>query len=517
MKFHLASAGILLAAAAQAATDPSLTVRTVTGAFTGLRNANFSGVREFRNIPFAQPPVGSLRFQPPQPLPPSTQHHYSTRFPPSCPQFVSSEASFWNLFVPYLLVENGNQNHTSGLTLQTSSEDCLSLAIWTPYNVSATAKLPVIFFMTGGGFETGGIDIAGQIPASWVHRTQEHIVVTINYRVNIFGFPNAAGLNNPNPAILDQRMALEWVHENIAAFGGDPEAITMWGQSAGSQSTDYHNYAFWDNPIVQGSFSQSGTALKALASEDYSHSNFTFVAKHLGCDFPHNPTAELECMQQVPMTMIENFVGQYDGEPSLSFGPIADDLYIFSDYPARAAEGKISPRPAIFSDAANNDATLDTWPSANVTVGPYQPTVNEGTLEDWVCPTANTSILRANANVTTYRYQYAGNWSNEDPYAWLGAYHSSDLMMNFGTYFYNVTNATTGPSAREIETSRVMQDHILAFMKDPVKGPPAIGWMPYTYGSNVLRFGAQGVPVQNVSGYEIDGPCFGNGTYNPFP
>ncbi|KAJ5627516.1 Alpha/Beta hydrolase protein [Penicillium herquei] len=517
MKLNLLNTGLFLVAAAQAAVDSSLTVRTETGIYTGLRNEEFSGVREFRNIPFAQPPVANLRFQPPQPLPPSTQHHYSTRYPPSCPQFVSSAKSFWNLFIPYLLVDNGNQNHHSNRSLQTSSEDCLSLAIWTPYNVSSDAKLPVIFFMTGGGFSTGGIEIAGQIPAPWVNRTGEHIVVTINYRVNIFGFPNAAGLVNQNPAILDQRMALEWVRDNIAGFGGNPEAITMWGQSAGSQSTDYHNYAFWDNPIVTGSLSQSGTALKALASSDYSHSNFTFVAKNLGCDFPNNPTAELECMQQVPMAMITNFVGQYDGDASLSFGPIADDILIFSDYTARAAEGKISPRPAIFSDAANNDASLVDWPVSNASAGPWQPAVNAATLSGWVCPTANTSRLREAAGVTTYRYQYAGNWSNEDPYSWLGAYHSSDLMMNFGTWYYNVTNATAGPSVREIQTSRTMQDHILAFMKDPVNGPPAIGWTPYTYGSNVLRFGANGIPVQNASGYAIDGPCYGNGTYNPFP
>lgn len=517
MKFNLISAGILLAATAHAEAHNPLTVRTKTGTFTGLRNDDFRGVREFRNIPFAQPPVGSLRFQPPQPLPPSTKHHFSTRFPPSCPQFVANSEIFLNLYAPYLMPENGNQNHSSGLSLQTSSEDCLSLAVWTPYNVPAGKKLPVIFFMTGGRFMTGGVDIPAQIPASWVNRTQEHIVVTINYRVNIFGFPNAAGANSSNPAILDQRMALEWVHDNIASFGGDPEAITLWGQSAGSQSVDYHNYAFWDKPLVQGSFSQSGTALKALTNEDFSHSNFTFVAKNLGCDFPNNAAAELECMQQVPMAMIEDFIGQYKGTPSITFNPIADDVLIFSDYPARAAAGKISSRPAIFSDAANNNAILVAWPSTNASAGPYQPTVDAGTLSDWVCPTANTSKIRAAANLTTYRYQYAGNWSNEDPYSWLGAYHCSDLMMNFGTWSYNVTNSTSGPSAREIRTSQTMQEYILAFMKDPINGPPSMGWMPYTYGSNVLRFGANGVPVQNVSGYEIDGPCYGNGTYNPFP
>ncbi|KAJ5098121.1 carboxylesterase [Penicillium argentinense] len=514
---QLIGAGILLASAFQAVADPSLTVRTRTGVFTGLHNANFSAVREFRNIPFAQPPVGSLRFQPPEQLPSSSKHHYSTQFPPSCPQFVSSKPSFFEEVTPYLLANNGHQDHSTGLTLQTSSEDCLRLSIWTPSGISADAKLPVVFFMTGGGFKTGGVDVPAQNPSAWVNRTQEHIVVTINYRVNIFGYPNAAGLDNPNPALLDQRLALEWVHENIAAFGGNPEAITMWGQSAGAISTDYHNFAFWDNPLVQGTFSQSGTAIKTITSSDYAQSNFTFVAKNSGCDFPDNSTKELECMQQVPMTKIENFVGQYAGKPGLIFGPIADEHFIFSDYPARAAAGKLSTCPAIFSDAANNDVSLSAWPSANVTEGPYQPTINAGTLSGWVCPTANTSIIRTAANRTTYRFQYAGSWPNQDAYAWMGAFHSSDLMMFFGTYFYNAVNTTARPTIQEVKTSQIMQDHLLAFMKDPKKGPASLGWVPYTYGGKVIRFGANGIPAQNVSGYEIDGPCFGNGTYNPFP
>ncbi|KAJ5833805.1 Alpha/Beta hydrolase protein [Penicillium riverlandense] len=501
MTFFL-RAGVVFAAAVQVAADPSLTVRTETGIFTGLQNTDFTGVREFRNIPFAQPPVGSLRFQPPQRLPPSKQHRYSTRFPPLMP--------------PVFLQRRKLLESLRAISI-TPSEDCLSLAIWTPYDVPSDAKLPVAFFMTGGGFQTNGVDVPGQIPAPWVNRSQEHIVVTINYRLNIFGFPNARALDSPNLAILDQRLALEWVHENIAAFGGDPESIMMWGQSAGAMSTDIHNYAFWDNPIVHGSFSQSGTALAPIFSSDYSHSSFTTVAKNLGCDFPDNPTAELECMQQVPVDLIENFIGQYDGPASLSFEPIPDDRVVFSDYPARAVAGKISPRPAIFSDAANEFATLYTWPSGNASAGPYQPFVDAGTLGAFVCPNARTSILRDKANVTTYRYQYAGVWPNQNPYSWLGAYHSSDLMMNFGTYFYDRTNSTTGPTALEIRTSEAMQDHILAFMKDPKDGPPAIGWNPYTYGGNVVRFGANGVPVQNASGYAIDGPCYGEGTYDPFP
>lgn len=499
------------------ASDALLSVKTRTGSYVGLRNQEFPAVREFRNIPFAKAPVGKLRFQPPQPLPSSSELHYSYRFPPSCPQFLTSEPTFWNLFVPELLVENGQQNQSSGLPVLESAEDCLSLAVWTPYGISPDANLPVALFMTGGGFYTGGVNIRGQLPQQWVNRTAAHIVVTINYRVNIFGFPNAAGGSSPNLGILDQRAALEWVAENIAQFGGDPNAIMIWGQSAGSISVDYHNYAFWDNPISRASFSQSGAALIGASSADKTHSNFTFVAKQFGCDFPTDPAAELECMQEVPAPQIEEFIGTYASSPSIAFGPIIDEVLVFSDYPARVAAGKISRSPAIFSDAANEFSTLAAWPSSNASAGPYQPAINEATLAAFVCPVANTSRLRASADLLTYRFQFAGSFSNRDPYSWLGAYHSSDLYMMFGTYTINITGATEGPTGLEIATSASMQDYVFAFLSDPVNGPKKMGWEPYTYGGQVLRFGADGKVVQDVSGYEIDGPCFGNGTYNPFP
>jgi carboxylesterase type B len=206
------------------------------------------------------------------------------------------------------LIYDGNENTTSGLFAQESSEDCLSLAIWTPANATSASSLPVIMFMTGGGFVTGGIQIPYQLPQRWVSRTQAHIVVTINYRVNIMGFPNAAGLEEQNLGLLDQRAALEWIRNNIRSFGGNPSAITLWGQSAGAASTDFQNYAFYHDPIVRGFFQESGSVINRVNNPDYDHTNFTFVAKNLGCDFSCNASAELECMRKVPIDQIENFV-----------------------------------------------------------------------------------------------------------------------------------------------------------------------------------------------------------------
>lgn len=214
-----------------------------------------------------------------------------------------------------------------GEVAQNSAEDCLSLAIWTPANATSGSKLPVVVYLTGGGDVTGGVDIPTQLPANWVHRSQSHIVVTTNYRVNIFSYPNARGLNgSTNFALQDQRMAVEWVSENIGAFGGDRDKMTLWGQSAGASAADMYLFAWPDNPIVRATVSSSGVSVGRSLNQDQAGLNFTFVAKSLGCDF-EDAKLELECMRRVPMPRIENFIGQYQdnstllntSQPSISF------------------------------------------------------------------------------------------------------------------------------------------------------------------------------------------------------
>jgi carboxylesterase type B len=135
-----------------------------------------------------------------------------------------------------------------------------------------------------------------------------------------------------------------------------------------------------------------------------------------------------------------------------------------------------------------------------------------------MCGAANSSILRNSIGLRTYRYQYAGNWTNQDPLPWMGAFHSSDLVMWHGSY-----REGEGPpkEALEGETSDTMGEFLLAFISDPYNGPPAMGWMPFDSsadnGGTMLRFGANGLAVQNVSANDVQGVCFGKGTYDPFP
>lgn len=166
------------------------------------------------------------------------------------------------------------------------TEDCLTLSSWTPaksqrFRPERGSKeykerlLPVLVFIYGGGF---GAEIPYQIPAQWVERTPEHLVASFSHRLNIFGFPNSAGLGQQNLSLLDQRLAIEWLRANVAAFGGDPERMVIWGQNAGGMSVDDYNFTYPDDPIVSGLIMDSGTAQMPFAVTNIEHTNFTFIA-----------------------------------------------------------------------------------------------------------------------------------------------------------------------------------------------------------------------------------------------
>ncbi|PSN70045.1 fatty acyl-CoA hydrolase [Corynespora cassiicola Philippines] len=524
--------------AANCSNSDDLTVKTSTGTYTGLIDPEFPRTRQFRAVPFAQPPVGSLRWEPPQKLSPSNALHIATRFPPSCPQFVTSVISLFNTdLTKGNLIYNGFQNDTSGLVGEATSEDCLYLAVWTPTADPPEGGWPVLFFMTGGGWVMGGVDIPWQMPTGWVEREQRHIVVTINYRVGVFGFPQARGLplEGQNLGILDQRAALEWVRDNVEAFGGNPARITQWGRSASATGTDIHAYAFSEDPIAQAYYMQSGTVFSSMLPQTPSYSNFSFVAKNVGCaatcgddddDDNNNDddgAAELDCMRQVPFTMITNFIGQYSdlGEgPRLLFVPVVDETLIFADYKARSEAGLLARIPTLISFTANEFSSLVPWPIENLTAGPDQAQITAWDIEGFVCPSFNSTVYRNRLDVPVYRMQHAGTFPNLNRYEWMGAWHASDIPISFGTY--RLLDHVAPSTRFEQEVSEMMQEYILVFVEDPESGPEReLGWRAMDTeeadGGVLARFGAGGRVVQHIAGREVDGVCLGVGEYDPFP
>ena len=479
-----------------------LEVVTTSGIVHGFINETVPGVRAFLGVPFARPPVGELRFLPPVPLNDSSRVVNATQFSASCSQFEGSGASAYNRDVREFVIWGP------------TGEDCLTLSIWAP--VTATNEsLPVFIWIYGGGYVTGGSNVPYQNPSKWVQRTQSHVVVSIQYRLNIFGFPQAAGLPSQNPGYLDQRLAMEWVRTNIAGFGGDPSRMVLWGQSAGASSVDVQNYAFPDDPIVSGFICDSGSVFLSAATPDPTYSNFTSVARHFNCS-TESPAVELACMQTVPADAIESYLKSYSdtgASPGLTFSPVIDEVLLFGNYTQRALEGHLSDRPAIFGSNADEGTSLTTYPADPDTQSPDPAAVEQVTLGLFKCPAAESTTLREQAGRKTYRYEYRGNFTNIAPRFWLGAYHSSELPLIFGTD----GDARGASTPFEEELSETMQDLWLAFARDPNHGLKALGWADTTTGQ-VAVFGGDangtglgsnqgGVRLQNVTLAAVDAAC----------
>ncbi|KAJ6781354.1 hypothetical protein PWT90_02765 [Aphanocladium album] len=212
-----------------------------------------SGVETFNGIPYALPPVGDLRLRPPQKLPANyTSNIDATGIAAACPQLLISPADD-NLIaaVGSKLLDLPFFNKLTG------QEDCLTISIQRPANTAPDAKLPVLFWIYGGGFALGSTNTydGSSLLKTGIQNSQPVIFVAVNYRINGFGFlPGAEILmdGSANLGLLDQRLGLEWVADNIAEFGGDADKVTLWGESAGSFSVFYQMALFDGNATYKG-------------------------------------------------------------------------------------------------------------------------------------------------------------------------------------------------------------------------------------------------------------------------
>lgn len=462
-----------------------LRITTSSGVLTGTINSTAPFVRQFLGIPYALPPTGPRRWLPPTGYSSSTPL-LANDVGPACAQLPLRNAWVYSV--------NGG-NRTEWFPIENYSEDCLTLNVWTPRGPAR--GLPVIIWFFGGGFVQGGTSSLYFNPKSWVERTREHIVVTVNYRTNIFGFPNAPGLIEQNLGLLDQRAALEWLRHNIESFGGDPLRMVKWSESGGAIGSDFLNFVNISDPIVSGMILSSGTALfpaPASISSDSKQTNFAFVANAVGCG---DAAATIDCMRKVSWQTIE---GVMSTNTSLTFLPTVDGRTIFSNYTAKYAAGNFSSIPAMIgTNQQELNALIPQIP------GLFQNTTRLDLAGNasFLCESAvEASKFRKAAKRTTYRYRYDGVFPNISPPEYPGAFHASDLPLIFGT----AADYHGASTAYEDFVGQKLQDLYLAFAKDPEKGLKEEGWASYADGKAVL-LGGSSAPMKQIEVSALDDVC----------
>jgi para-nitrobenzyl esterase len=250
-----------------------------------LQGSAEGGARRFLGIPYAQPPIGSLRWKAPVKNASWTTTRDATQFGGRCAQPAST-------------------NTGAG----TDNEDCLYLNVWTP-EPAPNKPLPVMFWIHGGGNQNGStsdlVPIVGQrvfYDGQSFAANHEVVFVSVNYRLGVFGYLAHSALRDEgspsgNHGLLDQRLALEWVRDNIAAFGGDPGNVTIFGESAGARNVCFQVVSPDSRGLFHRAISQSGDCTGRIPLRNDAEVQGNAYAEAVGCG---GATGVLTCLRDKP-------------------------------------------------------------------------------------------------------------------------------------------------------------------------------------------------------------------------
>ncbi|XP_022521724.2 cholinesterase [Astyanax mexicanus] len=253
----------------------------------------------FLGIPYAKPPLGALRFSRPEPVEAWSGVRDTSQFSNSCWQSVDTK------FQGFAGAEMWNPNTKL-------SEDCLYLNVWTPsgrLQDPHQALVPVMVWIYGGGFSSGtaSLDV---YDGRYLSRSEEVVVVSMNYRLGPLGFLSLPGSEEVkgNAALFDQRLALTWVAENIAAFGGDPSSVTLFGESAGAGSIGHHVLSVGSHALFHRAILQSGSpnAVWAAVEATEAWNRSLTLADLLNCPIGPSSNEVLTCLRTIDPEKIVN-------------------------------------------------------------------------------------------------------------------------------------------------------------------------------------------------------------------
>jgi para-nitrobenzyl esterase len=478
-----------------------------------LKGTERDGIYTFKGIPYALPPVGEMRWQAPQAAWPWVGVLDASEYGSWAPQNKSAMDSVMG-------AEEGDQD-----------ESCLTLNVWTPG--LDNANRPVLVWIHGGGFTTGS-GAQGIYEGRTLSRHGDVVVVTINYRLGIFGFANlkeASGGRIPatgNEGLLDQAMALEWVQENIDMFGGDPNNVTILGESAGGMSIG----ALLALPEARGLFHkaipQSG-ACHTVATMDSAPLVGEAILKATGLDVDGLNSASVEVLLRA-QRHIEG--GKVEGYPlstlgSLPFRPVVDGRILpalpidvvregeIADIPIMAGStldewrlfGALSPAIKDLSEENMRkrmgyligDAYIPRLIEAykegllNRGIEPSPPEIFMAVQTDRIFRIPAIRLLESQQTHNPDVYSYIFDWKSPAARGELGACHAVELAYVFGTHtkpgaknFYG-----DGPSAVTLATATM--DAWTTFART---GKP--GWQGYDTATRATRMFGEDCRTENA-------------------
>jgi para-nitrobenzyl esterase len=394
-------------------------VATGYGRIRGAPSDAGGDVTVYRGIPYALPPTGALRWREPRSPIRWSGIRAASAAPPGCMQTMAPLGLPWT-----------DEFRYHGAV----SEDCLYLNLWTPAH-SAADRLPVLVFIHGGGFTEGSVSVPIYDGAALARK--KLIVVTINYRLGAFGFLAHPALTREsahhasgNYGLMDQVAALRWVHANIAAFGGDPNRVTIAGQSAGAMSAYLLTVSPSAKGLFQGAIVESGPgALAAFGIASGKAVTTTLEeAQKQGANFANRlgATTALE-LRRLPAERLltrlkENgdVVAAADGQP-VHFGPVVDGWFLPVDSDTAYAAGRQNDVPLLIGMMGDEPSAFPGYDAAKARTTRVQGLRG---LDELLAARAATSTHAA----YVYYFEHGIPWPEHPQFA---AFHSGELPYVF--------------------------------------------------------------------------------------